>query len=132
MAQKVKRRTKKQVHNLWIKALESGEYPQGKEALRVGDSFCCLGVVCDLAYRDGGDPWKLEEGGYSYKGEEGYLPGPMATFLGVSRAYQNSLVELNDMEGWNFKDIAKVLRLFFKGVDMDTATEKIASTRRTK
>jgi hypothetical protein len=36
----------------WIEALESGEYQQGYGALRQdnneGDTYCCLGVLCDV------------------------------------------------------------------------------------
>jgi hypothetical protein len=46
------------VKTRWVEALRSGEYAQGREVLhRVshddGALFCCLGVLCDLAYRDG-------------------------------------------------------------------------------
>jgi hypothetical protein len=34
----------------WVAALRSGTYSQGQSALRVsGDSFCCLGVLCDIS-----------------------------------------------------------------------------------
>jgi hypothetical protein len=37
----------------WTAALRSGEYPQGTNYLRSEDGFCCLGVLCDLAVKDG-------------------------------------------------------------------------------
>jgi hypothetical protein len=33
---------------LWVAALRSGEYPQGRKRLREETRFCCLGVLCDL------------------------------------------------------------------------------------
>lgn len=33
----------------WAEALESGRYQQGYEWLRVGDNYCCLGVLADVA-----------------------------------------------------------------------------------
>ena len=44
---------KKQIAKLWLKALRSDKYKQGRGALhqikRDGtESFCCLGVLCDL------------------------------------------------------------------------------------
>ena len=33
---------------LWVAALRSGKYEQGKEYLRWGNKFCCLGVLADL------------------------------------------------------------------------------------
>jgi hypothetical protein len=41
------------IRDRWVKALTSGDYKQGSGALRRGDEFCCLGVLCDLAVRDG-------------------------------------------------------------------------------
>ena len=32
----------------WIAALRSGEYEQTTGRLRNGDSFCCLGVLCNV------------------------------------------------------------------------------------
>lgn len=32
----------------WIDALRSGKYAQYKGQLRCRDSFCCLGVLCDV------------------------------------------------------------------------------------
>jgi hypothetical protein len=41
----------------WVAALRSGEYLQGTSTLRIGDQFCCLGVLCDIysAERGGGN-----------------------------------------------------------------------------
>jgi hypothetical protein len=50
---------KKEIMQDWVKALRSGEYKQGQEALKIGDSYCCLGVLCDL-YRknvEGAPEW---------------------------------------------------------------------------
>jgi hypothetical protein len=42
----------------WVAALRSGEYTQGKNSLRnIDDSFCCLGVLCDLYSKETGQPW---------------------------------------------------------------------------
>lgn len=32
----------------WVDALRSGKYKQGREQLRDGDKFCCLGVLCEV------------------------------------------------------------------------------------
>jgi hypothetical protein len=32
----------------WITALRNGDYTQGTKALKTDDSFCCLGVLCDI------------------------------------------------------------------------------------
>ena len=41
----------------WVNALKSGNYKQGIEKLRTKDDdggmiYCCLGVLCDIAFRD--------------------------------------------------------------------------------
>ncbi len=41
-----------QVKRLWVVALRSGKYVQTQVALRVGDTYCVLGVLCDQ-YPDG-------------------------------------------------------------------------------
>jgi len=39
----------KKVKKLWVTALRSGKYKQGKSRLKISDGqFCCLGVLCDL------------------------------------------------------------------------------------
>lgn len=49
---------KKDIKDKWIAALRSGEYDQTKGVLRREDdegraSYCCLGVLCELARLDG-------------------------------------------------------------------------------
>jgi hypothetical protein len=44
----------------WVEALRSGKYEQASGKLRVGNKFCCLGVLCDLV-----DPEKWNRGEWS-------------------------------------------------------------------
>ena len=68
----------KERNRLWVKALRSGDYLQGDGQLHRTDtepdeSFCCLGVACDIAaqYNEG---WHWEDAvfraGRSYSSEE--------------------------------------------------------------
>lgn len=45
----------------WVAALRSGNYAQGRHALRRvidgKDKYCCLGVLCDIASQDGIGAW---------------------------------------------------------------------------
>lgn len=43
----------------WVNALRSGEYKQGGNRLynKKYDSFCCLGVLCDVAGIDRDEIW---------------------------------------------------------------------------
>jgi hypothetical protein len=40
---------KKHVALKWVKALRSGKYKQGNFRLQKGDTYCCLGVLCEIA-----------------------------------------------------------------------------------
>lgn len=33
---------------IWVQAIESGKYPQGRQDLNCNGRFCCLGVACEL------------------------------------------------------------------------------------
>jgi hypothetical protein len=37
----------------WVTALESGEYTQGFGVLQQDGKYCCLGVLCELAVKEG-------------------------------------------------------------------------------
>jgi hypothetical protein len=37
----------------WVAALRSGEYEQGTGYLNADGKYCCLGVLCELAYEAG-------------------------------------------------------------------------------
>lgn len=37
----------------WVAALRSGEFKQGSKRLKDDDKYCCLGVACVLAKREG-------------------------------------------------------------------------------
>ena len=46
---------KPEIKKLWTDALRSGEYKQIQLMLHSRDGFCCLGVLCDLAIKQGLD-----------------------------------------------------------------------------
>jgi hypothetical protein len=102
----------------WIDALRSGAYSQGRGRLAgsvVGNpedgppSFCCLGVLCDLAVKENVIPepvvahrtpvWDGEApvSGYFLKfaDEGGYLPSEVVEWAGLNTAY-NPLIGHGD------------------------------------
>ena len=82
---------------LWIETLRSGIYKQCKGALRKGDTFCCLGVACDLIDKDG---WESGAFGMGWNGSDSTdLP-----FIHPDEALD--LVKLNDGERLSFEEIA--------------------------
>ena len=42
------RKMNPEVKKKWVEALRSGKYKQGKGRLKLGEQYCCLGVLCDL------------------------------------------------------------------------------------
>lgn len=93
----------------WIEALRSGQYEQAQGALRIDDTFCCLGVLCDVAGSGNaaaGGRWTAT-GCYTYQGEneETILPGGLRFRSGLSLDDEIALSHMND-DGVPFKDIA--------------------------
>ena len=108
---------------LWVAALRSDEYKQGKSALHrtAGDGgpdmWCCLGVACDVYLKAGGtlkvkkrqrprDPWA------SYDGETAFLPKVVLEWLGLRTQTgsfaRGSLIRAND-SGISFSEIADII-----------------------
>ena len=107
----------------WLEALESGEYKQAINALRVKAEtkfvpeyrYCCLGVACDLANELGVKKIDFDTV------EKELLPKNMVKFLGITEdgsfydniiyrgKYYGSLTQLND-DGVKFKTIARIIR----------------------
>jgi hypothetical protein len=44
-----------EIKKRWVEALRSGKYKQGTAVLHdvTSDTYCCLGVLCDIAMQDG-------------------------------------------------------------------------------
>jgi hypothetical protein len=114
---------KKEIKERWIEALESGRYEQGAGYLHEGESFCCLGVLCDIVKEEIGLKIRVEtqENGvelYYYDGEEAGLPESVIEYTGVDaigkipRATFGSLATMND-SGSSFTEIARVIRQNF-------------------
>lgn len=115
----IKSRTPEQVVNLWIKALRSGKYKRQRTALRCDGGFCCLGVLCDLAVKDGGASWQLVNGSssmYSFLGESYSLPKVIKKFLKLSDNEIGGLVDLNDVQCLSFTQIALYIETNIKPI----------------
>ncbi len=93
----------------WLAALRSGEYRQGREALRQrvkkSDAYCCLGVLADLVAPE---EWsKKPNSKRFYRHNEGYENLSYGTFeqVGLDPHISNRLVDMND-SGQSFTTIA--------------------------
>lgn len=72
----------------WVAALRSGDYVQGTGMLRSSiDTYCCLGVLCDLAWREDVVTRDESEGVTSYEDgiyeSDGYLPRAVIAWAGL-------------------------------------------------
>lgn len=78
---------KPEIKAKWVAALRSGEYEQGKGALRTAnDKFCCLGVLCDIHARETGVAWSDTDSIYpwAYLTEDLALPKEVMAWAGLS------------------------------------------------
>ena len=103
----------KQNRNKWIAALRSGDYRQATGSLRLNDSFCCLGVACDIS---GLGTW-IDHDTFRVSGRGdmalGCLPPAVAQWLGLHSATgefndAESLAHYND-DGASFEEIAQMI-----------------------
>lgn len=68
------KRMNKLVKKLWVAALRSGKYKQGKGQLKTDRGYCCLGVLEDLYIRHE-LPRVVSELKWGEKLDELYMPG---------------------------------------------------------
>lgn len=121
-----------EVKTKWLAALRSGEYEQGREQLhyqsKSRESFCCLGVLCDLAFKEGvvtrhqyddevrygdvPDPYGDVPDPYGVReGEANYLPPEVQEWAGLRRnpATEAGVLSIRNDEGWSFDRIANLI-----------------------
>jgi hypothetical protein len=109
---KPKFRTPEQVWDLWIDTLESGKYKQAHSQLKKMNSFCCLGVLCDLATKDGSEFYWCENNFTDDVVEEDcFLPTKFANYLGLSQGDVEDISALNDISDCSFPEIAAYLEV---------------------
>ena len=108
--------TPKELRQLWVNALRSGEFKQGKAVLRSTDNeYCCLGVLCEVAARQGLMPAGIQLGEcYSYSGETKWLAPHVAELVGLNNVCggidmsSRALTTMND-QGMSFDAIANFI-----------------------
>lgn len=121
-----------EVKTKWCNALRSGEYKQATGELRVKDSFCCLGVLCDLYEKEHPNKLQWDEVDHLFRfinnfnapsSESTHLPPNVRDWAGLN--YDNpqfsqqyfkdkekvcsTLIEANDEVGLNFNEIADLI-----------------------
>lgn len=75
---------KPEIKARWLAALRSGDYIQGHGQLREGNTFCCLGVLCDLYAKETGVEWKKHESErYAFDHHLSFLPDSVMHWAGL-------------------------------------------------
>jgi hypothetical protein len=98
----------------WLDALRSGDYKQGQGSLRpTPDTYCCLGVLCDLHAKETGNTWD----GKGYCTQVLEVPDEVVIWAGLNwcdprvefKDKGASLSTLNDDQHLCFREIADVI-----------------------
>ncbi len=97
------------VKAIWVAALTDGSYQQGRKSLRQGDSFCCLGVLCDLHAKETGEYWLFHDGTDFYKGRDTMPPEAVLDWADISSTEAAAYAGLNDA-GRSFEEIARAIQ----------------------
>jgi hypothetical protein len=109
------------IQRLWLDALRSGKYGQGRNQLRPeDDKFCCLGVACDIWNPAG---WGKEHAaGWDYEGSDTDPPFEFEISTRITADDLTCLMQLNDGEELNFDEIANILEdVFTRGLSVRAA-----------
>ena len=104
---------KKRIRELWIKALRSGKYKQTRHRLKKAGKYCCLGVLCDLAAKEGIGKWKGNSFITADEIQEGDCPIEVMEWAGLSYGFligkeSNAATPIDTNDGMceNFNQIA--------------------------
>lgn len=97
-------RTLNKMEQKLVDALRSGSYLQTQYRLRGDNTYCCLGVACDIS---GLGEWTRFDLGFDwdYMGHSGLLPQEVADLFGWNRRQADALSNRND-DGRTFAEIA--------------------------
>jgi len=104
----------------WVAALRSGDYKQGRATMRQrtpdGDTFCCLGVLSDLAVKGGVCEWEaFNEKTYGINDISGSLPTKVMEWAGLDycNPWLDSIaldaIRANDGDKLTFNEIATAI-----------------------
>ena len=106
---------KREIADKWTEALRSGEYKQACGALAISErtEHCCLGVLCEMAIKDGVEIQVTQSHGRKlFDGIDNDLPFRVRRWAGMATALGEfdggALVSLNDA-GTPFESIADVI-----------------------
>lgn len=94
---------------MWVEALRSGQYKKGTGRLRpTYDSFCCLGVLCNLHAMEHPSIAAIQEDPHLYMNESVGLPRAVQVWAGLDGFFGGSVVLYGRLEGldyWNDRGV---------------------------
>lgn len=107
---------------MWVAALRSGEYTQGQEVLHHNDTdtWCCLGVACDVARKNGLTlETEIADSGVEVFDEcHEYLPGSVQQWFGLPKCNpefsETPASEWNDDREASFDEIADNIEIEYQ------------------
>lgn len=108
------------IRDKWAAALESGRYEQAKGTLRRDDSYCCLGVLCEVFREETGEgEWVKapDESGtfvFSARDTRGAYALPIAVREWAGLPDSNPRIKPGDSEG--YATYLNDHRLTFEGI----------------
>lgn len=97
-----------EIKTKWLEALRSGKYKQAQGVLRTADNtFCCLGVLCDIMYPDNWGNVLQHSVEFKYLSNRHFtgLPIGIREEANLSATSEGNLVCMNDT-GKSFEKIA--------------------------
>lgn len=101
----------------WLNALRSGNYTRCNGALHKENSFCPLGILCDISKLDN---WKKDpySNKHQYLGEINYLPKEVREWAGISHneyvALSSYILCFNDSLKTPLLEVADFLEIKYK------------------
>ena len=121
-------RMNQEIKKIWVDALTSGEFQQGRGSLHNKDEYCCLGVLCELHRRitnqgkwvplKNFDTTIAHQKSYQYvinEDDKGIFYLPIAVMEWAELSASNPQINLiplgayNDSRPYNFQQIAKLI-----------------------
>lgn len=112
---------KPSVKTMWVNALRSGEYKQGRGRLRTeNNEFCCLGVLCNLHAQAHPKFARTQLKPSQYDRAEGLPTNTVLDWAGINNSsdWANKAVSINNEklglachndQGRTFEEIAKAI-----------------------
>lgn len=108
----MKQVTPEEIYGRWLTLLRNGQYTQTTSCMRrikksksgtMIASYCCLGVLEDMAVQDGGPGWDTPQGLASCAG---YPREEILDFMKLDMITVEKLIDLNDYDRRSFAQIA--------------------------